>query len=311
MLNNNIKLNELLEKGFEWKEEYIKPSYDGKVATLDYLKTTFSRFDVIFRIKTIYNCGCSDFDTFFVSEIDECLFEHSEYSYSNYEVFDDELVLIHWFVEHVDEMCFNCEMDAEDWRDVSDLNFDGTKFANMDWCHGLCTGFSGYVEEDEVFSRADYVTNAAKCNKDTHICTTHSSQMIGPIGLVLTGEVVMASNIDLWSRTNANTHKEIDINKDAYIYGRIDDPEDFDFSMHSHTEILVRPTKIKAVWIRETSTFAMKLEKKIKAYARALDVPVYYINEKDIVTHVVESTIALNNYDEYESLLPMHTPMWA
>ena len=119
----------------------------------------------------------------------------------------------------------------------------------------------------------------------------------------------MASNIDLWSRTNANTHKEIDVNRYSYINGRIDTPEDFNFTLHSHTEILVKPRRIKAVWIRESSSFAMGLEKRIKAYARTLKASIMYINENDMVTHIEETAIEHDEFAEYDRYVT-HAAMW-
>ena len=178
------------------------------------------------------------------------------------------------------------EDNDNDWVDVMELADDSLNFNKMTWNHGLFTGFSGSIKEDEVFDRATWIKDS--CGQDKHVCTSHAQQFLGQFGIGLRGKVIVASNIDLWSESTPEDHKRINPTWLRYKLGRVNHPDDFDFSIDSHTEIIIRPKKVVYLWINVGEiTFTQSFINKVKALAIKWQVPLYEVADNKIIREVV------------------------
>ena len=316
-------LNKFKEEGFIFKAEYrgeVHPWEYSNDSIVKMIEEEYFFCQATILIYDMYECGCIENNGYYLlaknleANIEEYEFYKCHYSIDTEE---KEIELQYIFHHKIEGICDWCESQKEEWVDAETLAINTEAFEGMNWHHGLVTGFAGYVTEDDLFRNIDFFVNTTRYNLDKHVCTTHTCQCVGPIGLILEGDVKVASNIDLYSRTNHVTgHKEVNINDDRYQDGQIDYPEEFDFDRWSHTEIIIRPRKIKGIWWKVGNNFGASVEKKLKALCKALKIKFYYINDyeninllEDIaITAAIEEEI--NKYTEHESL-PIHAPMWA
>ena len=109
---------------------------------------------------------------------------------------------------HVDSKCTDCEHIIERRVCINTPRPQG--FEDMVFMHGIC-----------ALSRTDItqgIKHIVKVLTDATYETCCSSECIGPVGIALKGEVITASNIDLFTRVGEDGHRYYDVTKDNEEY---------------------------------------------------------------------------------------------
>lgn len=112
-------------------------------------------------------------------------------------------------------------------------------FTGYKWCHGLAAYSGG-----NALDKARAILN----NPQMELCCSFEDQQIGPIGLYITGDCKVASNIDLASRIyNEARYYDSDSWRSKAL---ISSPEEIDESQWDHGEGIITNIKIPGFWVK-------------------------------------------------------------
>lgn len=185
----------------------------------------------------------------------------------------------HHFIESVNTFLYNIrekryqEIEREQQRLAAkphDSLLDKTI-----WSHGL-SAFSRCTETEAITRLLD-ITN----HKEWEICCAHKSQRIGPIGVYVKGNVIMAFNKDALSKIGHDNKRyyidEFNMYDEGYVdYCSIATEEDRDYYENlfskkpiktkdefivsdDHNEIIISSTKIVGIWINDKAYCTQEL----------------------------------------------------
>ena len=122
-------------------------------------------------------------------------------------------------------------------------------FDNKELYHGFNAFFTG--------KPYDYKFNTLMNNPHRQICT--STKYLGMMGVKVVGEVLMASSYDLFSGIDKETGRRWfdsnDIDNIVYDYNDLELHEDDD---EENNEIIMKNTKITAIWVTEDAPNKLK-----------------------------------------------------
>ena len=114
------------------------------------------------------------------------------------------------------------------------------KFEGYNWNHGLL-----------AFNNGDPVKNLASLlnHSEWEICCSFDGQYIGPVGISVTGETKIASNMDLFSEIE-DEGRCFDTTSYRANY-LINTPDDIDTTICHHGEGIVTNIEVTKVWVKE------------------------------------------------------------
>ena len=193
-----------------------------------------------------YNCGHSEYEEFDMDFAHLYTIDEFDDFYIDEE--SAELIL----VKNIDIDCDLCELagysnKGSDYiekvycRDMpSPIGFE-----NVTKYHGLAA-YSGAYKSYEIKENAIDVVN----NPEWEICC--ATRAIGPVGLVIDGKVLVASNIDLCTEIDKNGRYFVmsDKRRDRAGRGIINDASQLE-KKWDHDEIVVTDNKVAAIWIKD------------------------------------------------------------
>ena len=114
------------------------------------------------------------------------------------------------------------------------------KFEGYNWNHGLL-----------AFNNGDPVKNLASLlnHSEWEICCSFDEQYIGPVGISVTGEAKVVSNMDLFSEIeDEGRYFDTTSYRANYL---INSPEEIDRSVCDHGEAIVTNIEVTKVWVKE------------------------------------------------------------
>lgn len=127
-------------------------------------------------------------------------------------------------------------------------------FKNMELFHGLYA----YCSRDHIVSESSYAFDnflGIYDHSEWQICCSTSA--IGNIGLVVTGDVITASNIDLYTRVDEEGRRyytKTSHQDDRATRGIIMSASELCTFRNTHSEMVVQNTCIKAVWVQSNAS---------------------------------------------------------
>ena len=143
-----------------------------------------------------------------------------------------------------------------------------TGFDNVTLYHGFNAFFRGKPYE--------YKFNTLMNSPHRQICT--STKYLGYMGVIVEGDILMASSYDLFSGVEEGTNRRYfddkDIDNIVYNYNDLELHEDDE---DENNEIVVTNVKIKAIWI--TSDAPNKLKAIAKELAEENNIPLVQVGE--------------------------------
>ena len=136
----------------------------------------------------------------------------------------------------------------------------------------LYHGFNAF----HTFKPWDYKFNTLKNNPQRQICT--STKYLGYMGVIVDGDILMASSYDLLSSVEKDTNRRYfdDKNMDSIVYD-YNDLELHEDDIYENNEIIVTNVKIKAIWV--TSDAPNKLKAFAKDLAEKNNIPLVQVGE--------------------------------
>ena len=136
----------------------------------------------------------------------------------------------------------------------------------------LYHGFNAF----HTFKPWDYKFNTLKNNPQRQICT--STKYLGYMGVIVDGDILMASSYDLLSSVEKGTNRRYfdDKNMDSIVYD-YNDLELHEDDIYENNEIIVTNVKIKAIWV--TSDAPNKLKAFAKDLAEKNNIPLVQVGE--------------------------------
>ena len=138
--------------------------------------------------------------------------------------------------------CFECRHKAD--RTYCDELPRPQGFEAVTLYHGIAAYNTGHLH-----SVSDYYSRIIEVVRNQHWQICCSTKPIGHIGIVVEGEVLCASNADLYSLIDKNTCRRY-FDKERYrAQHLIYDAKDLDDSIWSHDEVITRGSKPTAVWV--------------------------------------------------------------
>jgi hypothetical protein len=172
------------------------------------------------------------------------------------------------FLEPVDRLCFDCEDERKELENrvyIDELE-QPVGFDKVTLYHGLYAFETDincdfdpedcwFLDPDMEIEEPDHTKqitsnfNTIKEHPEYQICTSTSA--IGEIGLILKGDVLVASNIDLYSQIDFKRDNRRYITKDTFrAEGIIYDAKDLE-KKWDHDEIIVQNTIIDSIWVKD------------------------------------------------------------
>lgn len=112
------------------------------------------------------------------------------------------------------------------------------------YAHGV-SAFCGHPTEKEMIENINKINTISG-----EICGAWKTQQIGPVGVFITGEVTIASNIDLYSFVTADGTRMFDPSSDR-ASGLFSKKEELDLSAWDHCEFLIRDPRVVGVWVKD------------------------------------------------------------
>ena len=136
----------------------------------------------------------------------------------------------------------------------------------------LYHGFNAF----HTFKPWEYKFNTLKNNPQRQICT--STKYLGYMGVIVDGDILMASSYDLLSSVEKDTNRRYfdDKNIDSIVYD-YNDLELHEDDIYENNEIIVTNVKIKAIWV--TSDAPNKLKAFAKDLAEKNNMPLVQVGE--------------------------------
>lgn len=142
-----------------------------------------------------------------------------------------------------DTQCFMCEqyelntVHAYDYADI----YESEEWAWSVFHHGV-QAYNQASDPEVGFSRIEEIYDCY----DMEICT--STEMIGPYGVSVYGDIQVASKCDLWSTIDPDDGTRI-FNEDSLEL--IKDPQDLYDVNGDHNEIIITNTVIESIWCKD------------------------------------------------------------
>lgn len=217
-----------------------------------------SEYGVTHTFKCVkYSCGCIEekdlTDVVFIAYMDSC----DEFDYMINEVQHGltTMICLDVVYEIVDTFCPKCNQKLN--RVFCDSLPKPVGFDSVVIYHGIAAFNTDFLDTvSDYYSR---ITDILR-NQDWEICC--STKPIGDIGIVVKGDVICASNADLFTEIDLASGRRY-FDKSRYRASHlIFNAKDLDNSIWSHDEIVSRKNSATAVWVYS------KACKKIKQYGQ-------------------------------------------
>ncbi len=163
------------------------------------------------------------------------------------------------------------------------------RLQGMVWSHGL----AAYSKEDEWKKHLANIINYP----EMEISCSKYSQNIGPIGIYVTGNIIIASHKDIWSEKAKNLKRIWDPSdiKPLLTKNNISD------QLHSHGEIVLTNTRIIGMWVRGRKIGPLQEDKDItSALLKDRDQLLETLkNYKDELKNTNTSVFDSDKFDEF------------
>ena len=210
----------------------------------------FKPFLSFIYVYHIYSCGHEDYFGSFNLEKFKKIFGDADISYSIYIDPDNELDCIDVNV-WMDDICAEC-MDR-DHRIYCDECIPPTGFEKVTKYHGIAA--YNVAGLDTV---GDYLVRfqSINANPEWQICC--SSRPIGHIGAVIDGDVLCASNMDLYTDIDpGNGRRHFDGSRYRATH-LVSDASELDSTVWSHDEIVTHNNSIRYIWVYDQASDTIK-----------------------------------------------------
>lgn len=154
-------------------------------------------------------------------------------------------------------MCPNCQ--REGIRTYCDQGPKPVGFENITLYHGIAA-----FNVASTMSVGDYMSRITDIirHPEWQICC--STKPLGLIGISVKGDVLCASNADLYTEIGVNGRRYYDARRYRATH-LIYDAKDLDDSVWSHNEIVTRNNEIRWVWVHESASTELKNQGKFIA----------------------------------------------
>ena len=182
--------------------------------------------------------------------------------------YEDLYPVLDWYWDDSEACDYNLDIDeiSEDWYEITlsypsevECNFCEMYELNTVHAYEYAELYQGEAWEGSVFHHGVQAYNQvsdpeiAMCRieeihdcYDMEICT--STEMIGPYGVSVYGDIQVASKCDLWSEIDPDDGSRM-FNEDSLDL--VTEPEDL-YEFHTdHNEIIVTNTVIEAIWCKD------------------------------------------------------------
>lgn len=155
------------------------------------------------------------------------------------------------------DMCPNCH--REGIRTYCDEGPKPVGFENITLYHGIAA-----YNVARTMSVGDYMSRITDIihHPEWQICC--STKPLGLIGIAVKGDVLCASNADLYTEIGANGRRYYDARRYRATH-LIYDAKNLDDSVWSHNEIVTRNNVIRWVWVHESASTELKNQGKFIA----------------------------------------------
>ena len=195
-----------------------------------------------------YNCGHNEYEELDMDQAHIYTIDEFDSFYIDEE--SAELIL----VRNIDTECDLCELMGHSNKSsnytekvyCSDMP-SPVGFENVTKYHGVAAYSGAYCSYDAKENAIDVFNNL-----EWEICC--ATRAIGPIGLVIDGKVLVASNVDLCTEIDKTNGKRFfvmsDSKRDRACRGIINDASQIE-KKWDHDEIVVTDNKVVAIWIKD------------------------------------------------------------
>ena len=217
----------------------------------------------IIETEECFSCGCSE--TIFPNNgcndsIRLCVegwLNESDLSHTKI-IKKGEIIIIK---KYSDEWCYNCSRVMELGEEMR----PDSLLQQAIYSHGLATGFSGTVSPQEIVERI------ISLRGDIEICASWKSQMIGGCGLFIKGDVLFASNADLWSTLNGSGCRIFETSgRRCQLFSK---REELDLTQWDHTEFIIKHPQAVGFWMKDWFYNANSDHRKIFDAMKKLGLP--------------------------------------
>lgn len=203
-----------------------------------------------------YSCGHIVCKESFDVVLMEYVFDSQEFEYVIYEVLHagKTMICIDIVFTETDCLCASCERLAS-MQFCNDPSLKPVGFESVVLYHGIA---AYNFDDDEEVSAYDYYSRVVDIirNPQWEICC--STRCIGHIGIVAKGEVLCASNADLFTEIDCKTGLRYFDKTRHRARHLIYDAKDLDPTVWSHDEIVTRDNKPTAIWVYSGASNTIK-----------------------------------------------------
>lgn len=121
-------------------------------------------------------------------------------------------------------------------------------FEKIFWAHGA-SAFRRVKSVEELIQRLEWLIDSTAAQNKPEICCAHKTERIGAAGIFVRGEVVCASNIDLWSEADYSSGERYI--PQHMISATVKNFNDFAVGIHSHCEVILKPREVFGIWVKD------------------------------------------------------------
>lgn len=212
----------------------------------------FKPFLSFIYVYQIYSCGHEDYFGSFDLEDFKAIFGDEDISYSIYIDDDNTLDCIDVKV-WMDDECDECMYQEDDHRIYCDECIPPTGFEKVTKYHGIAA--YNVAGLDTV---GDYLVRfqSINANPEWQICC--SSRPIGNIGAVIDGDVLCASNMDLYTDIDPDNGRRYFDGSRYRATHLVSDASELDSTVWSHDEIVTHNNSIRYIWVYDQASDTIK-----------------------------------------------------
>ena len=199
-----------------------------------------------------YTCGCECLDCALNITVFEIMYQYSELecitTTNEYDDIDSIAVKL-----SVNKYCQACtEKLTRDYVYCDELD-KPEGFESVTLYHGI----AAYNAED-MSSPSDYTGRVYDIirNPEWQICC--STRPIGDIGIVVKGDVLCASNVDLYTDIEPDTGRRYLLKCNYGYKFMVSHADELDSSKWSHDEVVTRHSTVRYVWVSSSASETIK-----------------------------------------------------
>ena len=206
-------------------------------------------------VVTMHKCG---HESLYCGTYDDGILESTLDKYVKYEIAKDyqitkkiksDTLLVY---EAVESKCSSCWLITDIQRIYCDECERPTGFDNITLYHGLAA-FTGEYTMSHALENLKTIIE----HPEYQICC--STKTNGNIGIITKGEVLVASNMDLWTYIDPDTcRRYYEYDPCAHVHSKyrradyiISDASQLDSTVWEHDEMVTANNKITAIWIKQ------------------------------------------------------------